>query len=207
MNSQNASLAPFSQQRRRVLGLLTAGAAIAGTTSPAQAFFFRRKPSAGGSSRIDLSGLPGEWVARERELHGYAEFLAGLKLRNISPKMVIEAHAKRRGDVWNALPPRKMWRNIAPTLKAIDLVASELGQPPKELISIYRSPDYNARCAGARRGSWHQMNVAVDMEFHTAASTVAQVTRQIRSRGHFSGGVGRYSGFTHIDTRGQNIDW
>jgi hypothetical protein len=29
----------------------------------------------------------------------------------------------------------------------------------------------------------------------------------MRNCGLFRGGVGGYGGFTHIDTRGQNIDW
>jgi len=208
MSSQNASSMPHLQTRRQALGLLAAGAALVGGTLPAQAFFFRRRDSGNkNSDRLDLAGLPPEWVARESELKNYADFLAGLKLRNITPRMVIEAHAKQRGNVWNTLPPKRMWRNIAPTLRAIDLVSSELGQPVKEMISIYRSPAYNARCFGARRGSWHQTNVAVDVSFHVPASTIAQTARELRSRGHFSGGIGRYGSFTHIDTRGQNIDW
>jgi len=59
----------------------------------------------------------------------------------------------------------------------------------------------------ARRGSWHQANVALDVKFPVRASHVAAVARGLRSRGHFRGGVGRYSSFTHIDTRGRNVDW
>jgi hypothetical protein len=29
----------------------------------------------------------------------------------------------------------------------------------------------------------------------------------MRKEGVFKGGVGRYPGFTHIDTRGSNADW
>ncbi|MCU0796400.1 MAG: D-Ala-D-Ala carboxypeptidase family metallohydrolase [Akkermansiaceae bacterium] len=206
MNSPQAAPVPALQNRRQVLGLLAAGAALVGSTTPAHAFFFRRR-EAEKQAKLDLTGLPGEWIARETELKGYADFLASLKLRNITPRMVIEAHAKRRGNVWNTLPPKRMWRNIAPTLRAIDLVSTEVGQPVKELISIYRSPAYNARCFGARRGSWHQTNVAVDVSFPVAASVIAQAARDLRSKGHFSGGIGRYGSFTHIDTRGQNIDW
>ena len=120
---------------------------------------------------------------------------------------VIKAHAKRRGSVWNTLPPKSMWRNMAPTLKTLDRVAIELDQPVKEIVSAYRSPSYNARCAGARRGSWHKANVALDVKFHSRPSSVASIARNLRSRGHFRGGVGRYYSFTHIDTRGQNVDW
>jgi uncharacterized protein YcbK (DUF882 family) len=120
---------------------------------------------------------------------------------------VIEAHAKQRGTVWNTLPPRALWRQMVPTLRVIDRLCQEMEQPVTEIVSAYRCPAYNARCAGARSGSWHQANVAVDVKFAVAASTVAQTARTLRSRGLFRGGVGRYSGFTHVDTRGQNVDW
>jgi hypothetical protein len=29
----------------------------------------------------------------------------------------------------------------------------------------------------------------------------------VRSKGAFQGGIGRYPDFTHIDTRGYNVDW
>jgi hypothetical protein len=45
------------------------------------------------------------------------------------------------------------------------------------------------------------------VQFGVAPSVVAQTARTLRSRGVFRGGVGRYSTFTHIDTRGQNVDW
>jgi uncharacterized protein YcbK (DUF882 family) len=96
---------------------------------------------------------------------------------------------------------------MAPTLKVVDRVSVQLGQPVREIVSAYRSPAYNARCAGASRGSWHQANVAVDVKFPVPPSTVAQTVRTLRSAGYFRGGVGRYSSFTHIDTRGQNVDW
>ncbi len=157
---------------------------------------------------MDLSGLPPEWVARQgTNLPAYAEFLRGLRLQRLQPRQVIEAHAKKKGNVWNSLPPRAMWRQMGPTLKVVDRIALELGQPVGEIISAYRSPAYNARCAGASRGSWHQANVAVDVRFPIRASLVAQTARGIRSRGMFRGGVGRYSSFTHVDTRGQNVDW
>ena len=77
----------------------------------------------------------------------------------------------------------------------------------KEVVSAYRSPAYNARCAGAKRRSWHQANVAVDVKFHTGARNVTATARNLRDRGLFKGGVGSYSSFTHIDTRGQNVNW
>lgn len=205
-----------SQSRRGALGTLGLGAlALLGSSLPASAFF-GRKPGTprvlvNGGTRtgaVDLSGLPAEWVARQgRNLNDYAAYLGSIRLQRLTVRQVIEAHAKQRGSVWNSLPPRTLWRQMVPTLRVIDRICLELEQPVKEIVSAYRCPAYNARCAGARSGSWHQANVAVDVKFPVHASTVAQTARTLRSRGLFKGGVGRYSAFTHVDTRGQNVDW
>lgn len=191
--------------RRRAIGIFGAtGLALLGSTMQAPAFLF-------GSTRkatLDLSRLNSTWVAREgSDLQEYADFLAGLKLKHVKPQQVIEAHAKRRGSVWNTLPPKKLWKNMSPTLKAVDRVADEIGRDVGEIVSAYRSPAYNRRCPGASSKSWHMSNVAVDVKFAVRPSTVSSIARRLRKRGYFSGGVGRYYGFTHIDTRGYNADW
>jgi hypothetical protein len=188
---------------------------LLGSNTTASAFFSRKSStprvivnSASSSAALDLRELPAEWVARQgSNLKDYSAFLGSLRLQRLTPKQVIEAHAKKHGSVWNTLPPRAMWRQMAPTLRVIDRVAMELGQPVGEIVSAYRSPSYNATCPGAKSGSYHQVNVAIDVKFASRPSMVAQTARSLRSRNLFRGGVGRYSGFTHIDTRGQNVDW
>ena len=199
------------QSRRVALGTLGAGAlALLGSTGSASAFF-SRKPRISvltPSAPVDFSDLPQDWVARQgKELKAYAEFLTSLRLQRLTPRQVIGAHAKQRGSLWNSLPPRTMWRQMAPTLRVIDRVSMQLGHPVKDIVSAYRAPAYNARCPGAKSGSDHQANVAVDVQFDVAPSLVAQTARNLRSSGVFRGGVGRYPTFTHIDTRGQNADW
>lgn len=203
------------RSRRGALGTLGLGAlALIGGSLPASALFSRKASTprvivnGGGAGAVDLSGLPADWVARQgSNLKAYAGYLASLKFQRLTVRQVIESHAKQRGSVWNTLPPRSLWRQMVPTLKVIDRLSLEMEQPVKEIVSAYRCPAYNARCPGARSGSWHQANVAVDVKFPVHASTVAQTARTLRSRGLFRGGVGRYSGFTHVDTRGQNVDW
>jgi hypothetical protein len=215
---QSSAESPSSQfqSRRGALGTLGAGAlALIGSSLPASALFSRKPRTprvlvngGGGGGAVDFSDLPADWVARQgSNLKAYAGYLASIKFQRLTVKQVLEAHAKQRGSVWNSLPPRTLWRQMVPTLMVIDRVSLELEQPVKEIVSAYRSPAYNARCPGARSGSWHQANVAVDVKFPVHASTVAQTARTLRSRGMFRGGVGRYSAFTHVDTRGQNVDW
>jgi hypothetical protein len=195
--------------RRGVLGTLgLATAALAVSTSPASAFILTRKKSAEAPAGVDLNSFPAEW----RQLQGallpdYSRYLAALKLKKITPQQVLDAHAKERSGVWNNLPPKQWWNRMGYTLRVVDRIALELNSPISEILSAYRSPAYNARCAGARTGSWHQANVAVDVKFPIRASVVTATTRNLRDRGLFKGGVGSYWNFTHIDTRGQNINW
>lgn len=155
-----------------------------------------------------LSDLPAEWSARNGALaNDYLRYLNGLKLQRVSPSQVIEAHAKEKGGVWNTLPPKAWWNRMGYVLKVVDRIAREMNVNQVEIVSAYRSPSYNARCAGARSGSWHQANVAADVKFPVRASQVTAMARHLRDLGLFKGGVGGYWNFTHIDARGQNINW
>ena len=209
----------FQADRRKVLGTLgIAGLGLIACTSQASAFITRKKTEEprvsveargnGRTGQVDLSAFPAEWVRLQgKALPEYVRYIQSLKLRAISPEQVIEAHAKSKGSVWNALPPKAWWNRMGYTLRVVDRIGIEMNQPVKEIVSAYRSPAYNARCSGAKRGSWHQANVAVDVKFNVRASQVTATSRNLRERGLFKGGVGSYYSFTHIDTRGVNINW
>lgn len=192
-------------ERRRILsGLGMAGlgclAAAAPSTASAEEVI------------LDLGGgklhLPEEWIRRNRDASVYQRYLESLKLKNIEPDRVIAAHVKERNGVWNSLPPREMWRRMGYVLKVVDRVAKEMNIKDVEIVSAYRSPTYNARCHGAKKGSWHKANVAVDISFaDTRPSQVTATARQMRKLGLFQGGVGGYRNFTHVDARGFNVDW
>lgn len=155
-----------------------------------------------------IGGFPENWARLQgRNLNDYANYLRSLKLKNIEPQSVLMAHAKQRGIVWNMLPPKQYWTRMGYTLRVVDRISSEMKTPVSEIVSAYRSPKYNARCWGAKKHSWHLANVAVDVKFDTSPRNVATATRTLRDRGLFKGGVGRYYSFTHIDTRGQNVNW
>jgi hypothetical protein len=208
----------ISTGRRRVLGTLgMTGLALAASSTHADAFINRRKNEApvvtvdsgqaSSSARVDLSQLPADWVRLQgRNLHSYAAYVDSLKLRTIRTQDVLAAHARQRGGVWNQLPPRQWWRRMGYTLRVVERVALEMNEPVSEIVSAYRSPAYNARCGG-RRGSWHQANLALDVRLVSRPSRVTAVTRNLRDQGLFKGGVGSYRNFTHIDARGENINW
>ncbi len=186
--------------------LATTSAAVAGliaSTQVSHGFLFRQ------SSPMSLAKLPQSWVKieGEKKIQSYGNFLEGLRLKYVTPFQVIKAHARTKGSLWNSLPPKSMWRSMAGTLKAADRVAAVLDQPIKNVASAYRSPAYNSRCPGAKPRSWHLQNFALDLQFKTSPSAVARAARHVRSEGLFKGGIGRYSTFVHIDTRGHNVDW
>ena len=152
--------------------------------------------------------LPEEWAAAHGTLPGeYLRYLNTLGLKRICPKQVLVTHAHHRGSVWNTLPPKPWWRRIAYTLLVVERIAREMNVSQIEVISAYRCPAYNALCPGAKSGSWHQANVAADVKFPVKASKVTTTARELRDLGLFKGGVGGYSNFTHIDCRGQNVNW
>ena len=157
---------------------------------------------------INLGEIPPEWArAQGSLLPEYSRYLTNLKLKSISPQQVIEAHAKSKGSIWNTLPPKSWWTRMGYTLRVADRVALEMNVNQVEVLSAYRCPAYNAHCDGAKSGSWHQANVAVDVRFTARASQVTAAARSLRDRGLFKGGVGGYWDFTHIDTRGESINW
>jgi hypothetical protein len=177
-----------------------AGLALAGGSGSALA--------SSSNGRIDLTGLSPEWVRMQMQaIIPYTRYIYSLKLRYITTEQVVEAHAKSHGSTWNTLPPKEWWNRIGYTLKVVDRLAEHLRMPVKEILSAYRCPAYNRHCSGAKSGSWHQANMAVDVKFPSAPSTVTAAARNLRDRGLFKGGVGGYSTFTHVDVRGQNINW
>jgi len=194
--------------RRRFLKTAAfAGFAVMfGATSDANAFWFGNMRS----TKLDLMDelkIPIEWSEQlGATLPDYVYFLHRLRLKNISVKSVIEPHLKQRGRVTNSLPPKDRWKNMAPTLRVVDRVASILQEPSPDVVSAYRSPAYNRSC-GSSGSSQHIRNTALDLKFESSPRTVAKVARELRDKGLFLGGVGRYSGFTHVDTRGVKADW
>ena len=182
----------------------TSGAAPK-VTAPTQA---RVQTSLPQSPRIDLTDLNPDWARSQGSLlPEYTRYLWNLQLKAISPAQVIGAHAKNKGSIWNTLPPKVWWTRMGYTLRVADRIALEMNVKQVEVVSGYRCPAYNAHCEGAKARSWHQANVAVDVKFPMRASQVTATARNLRDRGLFKGGVGGYWDFTHIDTRGENMNW
>ena len=189
--------------RRKFLaaaGITTAGVIIGAPRSEATFFgLIDDKP---------VPGIPHAWVqAKGSDVLRYARYIQSLRLRNITPRMVLAPHFKTRGSVQNSLPPKSYWKNMAPTLKVIDKMVTRIGAPLKEITSAYRSPRYNRAVRGKTR-SYHMQNMACDIQFRGISPYhVAYAAKKLRTQGYYKGGIGRYSGFVHVDTRGTNVDW
>lgn len=191
----------------RLLALSSAGL-FAGTQSSEAFWDFFASFGGPPTGTLERLNIPAAWQGiLGSNLPAYADYLNKSNLKHFKVRQVIEPHIRKRGRVQNTLPPKAMWANIRSTLKVIDSLSDRLDENVDRCISAYRSPDYNASCPGAKRHSYHTRNNAIDIVFPCSPGKVAAMARAMRSTGIFKGGVGRYSGFTHIDTRGSNFDW
>jgi hypothetical protein len=215
-NSPESQLQLQLTHRRGVLGTLgLAGLGVLASSTSASAFTFQKKNetptvtvSTSSSASLSRLDLPGEWEDKYgAHASEYYRYLSSLNLQRVCPKQVIENHARAKGPVWNSLPPKQWWKRMGYTLRVVDRIAKEMNVSKVEIVSAYRNPAYNARCPGAKSGSFHQANVATDVKFPMRPSKVAAAARELRNLGLFKGGVGGYWNFTHIDCRGKNVDW
>lgn len=107
--------------------------------------------------------------------------------------------------VRNDTPPVERWHRIIPTIRLVESVREAFG--PTILNSAYRSMAYNLAVGGVG-DSRHSQNDALDISvIGVAPQRVAEFLLNLRANRKFKGGIGIYSGFVHVDTRGTNADW
>lgn len=104
----------------------------------------------------------------------------------------------------NTDPPRKLWPRIIPTLIVADKARAALGRPLR-INSAYRSPAYNKAISGASK-SQHVEFTALDLSTNNPRQ-LFKVLAKMRDAGEFTGGIGLYPTFVHVDTRGSNATW
>lgn len=108
----------------------------------------------------------------------------------------------------NTRPPENLWDNIELTIKTLDRFRLLIGSPVR-IVNAYRSPKYNRAIGGAKNSQHMQFN-ALDfvVDGNSRPSDWATLLRSMRDDQHaFMGGVGLYSTFVHVDTRGNKADW
>ena len=143
----------------------------------------------------------------------FADFINGLNLRFFKQYEFLvlggrhsDPHSPAFGK--NTLPPRDMWSQMALTAQILDAFRLRIGAPVR-ITNAYRSPEYN-RAIGGAKGSQHMKFNALDFVVE-GGSTVGHWVRTLRVMRNeermFKGGIGQYSSFAHLDTRGVNVDW
>ncbi|MEM9331667.1 MAG: D-Ala-D-Ala carboxypeptidase family metallohydrolase [Pseudomonadota bacterium] len=107
----------------------------------------------------------------------------------------------------NELPPRTLWNSIRTIAVAVDEIRERLGAPIL-FNSVYRNMPYNA-CIDGVSGSYHMRFNAIDFRCldGNRSGTWAAMAEKVRSEGFFTGGIGIYNTFVHIDSRGVNKQW
>ncbi|WP_425039056.1 D-Ala-D-Ala carboxypeptidase family metallohydrolase [Primorskyibacter sp. S187A] len=142
----------------------------------------------------------------------FMAFIKSLGLKNFKPYEFLikgdkNANPESAAYQTNTNPPRELWPNIAPTARVLDILRGRIDAPIRT-ISVYRSPAYNVAIGGAKK-SQHTMFRAVDFVAQGNSTPLdwANTLRSMRAEGLFLGGIGTYSTFVHIDTRGFNADW
>ena len=135
----------------------------------------------------------------------YTEWLATQGLRfNFGAEVAALATRKTKGFT-NDTPPVERWHRMVPTLRVLEQVRERFGATT--INSAYRSLAYNVAVGGVG-DSRHSQNDAVDFVCATGSPTQwALFLRGLRDAGGFSGGIGVYRSFVHVDTRGTNADW
>ncbi|GAA5124712.1 DUF882 domain-containing protein [Luteolibacter yonseiensis] len=137
----------------------------------------------------------------------FPEFFETLDVKHFRAEEFTEYFATRRRGVTNSTPPREIWGNITPTIRIVDALRAHFGRPIV-LLSSYRSPAYNAAIGDAAPKSFHMQFKALDIAVSgKTPRQVFAVLDQWRKEGKFKGGLGLYSTFVHIDTRGNNATW
>jgi uncharacterized protein YcbK (DUF882 family) len=139
----------------------------------------------------------------------YEAFLAGLQLRHFSPQEITRYGAATRSGERNGLPEDpELWENLVPPLWVVDQLRESINLPIR-LTSLWRSPAYN-KAVGGSSGSFHMKNSAIDFQVDGMSPLQAfNRLNKMRHAGCFTGGLGLYSTFVHIDAglRGRNATW
>lgn len=125
---------------------------------------------------------------------------------HFGPSEVLTLGAAHASNGLNTLPPLDIVHQIMPTLVVVDSLRDHL-KSPVTILSGYRSAAYNKAVGGAR-ASMHMQFRALDIQAkHHTAELVWSILRRWRSDGLWTGGLGRYATFVHIDDRSDNADW
>jgi len=135
----------------------------------------------------------------------FQSFLDRNRIQFFTAREVLFLGASNAWLKLNTAPDPSLWPNILPALAAADELRRRLGRPV-QILSAYRNPSYNRAIGGALR-SQHTQFRALDLTARVPIPELAKLAKQIRQEKLFTGGIGTYPGFIHIDSRATNTDW
>ncbi len=115
-----------------------------------------------------------------------------------------------KGYGLNRLPPRHLWDEMLASLFIIEELRERFGGE-LNIYSGYRAPAYNAAVGGARRSQhmrFKAFDVAPKSRKPEDVEKLYELLRQMRDEEQlFTGGIGRYGAWVHLDTRDKNANW
>lgn len=166
-----------------------------------------------GASGYEHSRTPLSQPAPSPKKSRFEERVASFGLRHFKPYEFLtkgSQHTNPNSPAYgrNTDPPEELWDRMRGTAQILDELRGKLNRPIV-MTSVYRSADYN-RSIGGETNSLHMQFNAID--FAVLGSPVgptewAKPLRDMRAASAFAGGIGVYSTFVHLDTRGHNADW
>ena len=102
-----------------------------------------------------------------------------------------------------AVPPQ-YYGNLQKLMNMLEKIRTACGNRPISITSGYRPPAYNRKVGGASK-SQHLYAAAADIKVSgLSAGKVYDICNSVVGN---SGGVGKYSTFTHVDVRGYRSRW
>lgn len=150
-------------------------------------------------------------TAQEKKLE---VFIDSLGLRYFKGREFTPYWSRVKNGVKNSIPAESLWPNIIRTLVVADELR-HIAKSPLAVISSYRNPSYN-QAVGGSVASYHMQFMALDLyPSSITAAKLHMLAKSLRGKKfkigndtfNFRGGIGKYSSFVHIDTRGTDADW
>lgn len=142
----------------------------------------------------------------------FDQFVKSLDLQYFSPAEIGflgDSHHSpgAAGFRLNRLPPGSMWPAIIPTAYIADQARERLGVPLR-VLSAYREPKYNNAVGGSLH-SRHIRFTALDLQPSDPrfVHKLHSILLHLRNIGEFTGGLGLYKTFVHVDTDSHNRSW
>ena len=145
-------------------------------------------------------------TSRAADIAEYQRYLDQQGVGKVAPMRAL-LHSARMWRECDAtefvLPPRPLWPNLVPTLRALRQLQSAGLVDPTRVASGYRDPALNT-CAGGSTRSRHVANNALDFDLPDSPDNIARLCEYWRSKGPaLKLGLGFYTDTRiHLDTSG-----